>query len=194
MNARTRILGATAALVMSVGSALAVAPAANAGVGGELVNNSNGTVTATFDVGGFDQGIYFCDPAALADLTECNRDTHLFGIDRLRGNMPPSPAILHEGMPVIQHALGTPVVGLPAGTYTIVMGVMPSADSDVIFLAGLQNASIASPAGPVIPPWVQAIGRLSADSCPTGWGASWQQWAVPITGGYVCSREIPSLG
>ena len=36
----------------------------------------------------------------------------------------------------------------------------------------------------------EAVGRSSATaSCPAGWGASWQSWAVPVTGGWVCVRE-----
>lgn len=46
-----------------------------------------------------------------------------------------------------------------------------------------------------IPAWVQAYGRESVDSpCLNGWDASWQEWAVPVTGGWVCTRSIPSLG
>ena len=65
------------------------------------------------------------------------------------------------------------------------------------------------PAAP-IPAWVQAYGRASADDdCPAGYnptwaggpGAdvvaytkSWQQWMNDGTGGWVCTRSIPSLG
>jgi hypothetical protein len=46
-----------------------------------------------------------------------------------------------------------------------------------------------------IPPWVQAYGIFhQRDACETGWGNSWQKWAEPITGGWVCTRTIPSLG
>jgi hypothetical protein len=46
-----------------------------------------------------------------------------------------------------------------------------------------------------IPAWVQAYGRASADAkCQDGWDASWQAWAEPVTGGWVCTRSIPSLG
>lgn len=58
-----------------------------------------------------------------------------------------------------------------------------------------------APPGPVvvdaspIPAWVQASGRASQDAnCPTGWSPSWQKWAEPVTGGWVCTRTIPSLG
>jgi hypothetical protein len=55
----------------------------------------------------------------------------------------------------------------------------------------------ASPGGDPapIPSWVQAYGRASADAtCENGWDASWQSWAEPVTGGWVCTRSIPSLG
>lgn len=46
-----------------------------------------------------------------------------------------------------------------------------------------------------IPPWVQAYGRASANAaCEDGWDPSWQEWAQPMTGGWVCTRSIPSLG
>jgi hypothetical protein len=49
--------------------------------------------------------------------------------------------------------------------------------------------------GPAIPEWVQAFGIFHRDdACLTGWTNSWQHWAEPITGGWVCTRTIPSLG
>lgn len=46
-----------------------------------------------------------------------------------------------------------------------------------------------------IPPWVQGYGRGSAaDACNDGWAASWEQWPHDGTGGWVCTRVIPSLG
>jgi hypothetical protein len=46
-----------------------------------------------------------------------------------------------------------------------------------------------------IPPWVQAYGIFHQDdACLTGWKNSWQRWAELITGGWVCTRTIPSLG
>jgi hypothetical protein len=51
------------------------------------------------------------------------------------------------------------------------------------------------PASPVVPAWLQAYGRGGeAAACATGWSPSWQQWAVPVTGGWVCTRSVPSLG
>lgn len=48
---------------------------------------------------------------------------------------------------------------------------------------------------PPIPAWVQAYGIFRQDdACEAGWTNSWQKWAEPITGGWVCTRAIPSLG
>jgi hypothetical protein len=45
------------------------------------------------------------------------------------------------------------------------------------------------------PPWLQAYGRSTKDAgCDIGWGPSWQMWAVPVTGGWVCTRTVASLG
>jgi hypothetical protein len=46
-----------------------------------------------------------------------------------------------------------------------------------------------------IPAWVQAYGRASAEAgCADGWSPSWQEWAEPVTGGWVCTRSVPSVG
>lgn len=50
-------------------------------------------------------------------------------------------------------------------------------------------------AAPLIPAWVQAHGRATqTTTCIDGWNPSWQAWAQPATGGWVCTRSIPSLG
>jgi hypothetical protein len=55
-----------------------------------------------------------------------------------------------------------------------------------------------TPAGVPTPdplPWVQAYGIFHQDdTCAVGWNPSWQEWAMAITGGWVCTRTIPSLG
>lgn len=46
-----------------------------------------------------------------------------------------------------------------------------------------------------IPMWMQAYARARQEAtCEVGWGASWQPWAVPVSGGWVCTRSVPSLG
>lgn len=53
----------------------------------------------------------------------------------------------------------------------------------------------ASQAAPAIPDWIQAYGIFRQfEPCLDGWTNSWHEWAVPITGGWVCTRTIPSLG
>jgi hypothetical protein len=63
----------------------------------------------------------------------------------------------------------------------------------VIFVIGATPTPTAS--STPIPPWVQAYGTFHHDdACATGWTNSWQEWAEPVTGGFVCTRSIPSLG
>ncbi len=46
-----------------------------------------------------------------------------------------------------------------------------------------------------VPDWVQSYGRFGADAtCEDGWSGSWQEWAVDVTGGWVCTRNVPSRG
>jgi len=61
-----------------------------------------------------------------------------------------------------------------------------------IYYSGPRDVSSDSPP---IPDWVQAYGIFHHDDpCQTAWTNSWQEWAEPITGGWVCTRTIPSLG
>lgn len=54
--------------------------------------------------------------------------------------------------------------------------------------------SAPEPAAPV-PAWQQAYGRASQDAdCADGWNPSWQEWALPVTGGWVCTRTVPAIG
>lgn len=46
-----------------------------------------------------------------------------------------------------------------------------------------------------IPPWVQAYGRGGAEvGCIDGWSPSWAQWPNEGSGGFVCTRSVPSRG
>jgi len=40
------------------------------------------------------------------------------------------------------------------------------------------------------PSWLQSLGRATESSCPDGWSASWAEWAVASTGGWVCNRTV----
>lgn len=64
------------------------------------------------------------------------------------------------------------------GTFTV--PVVPCADN--------------GESSPPIPAWVQAYGRGKDATCLEGWNPSWQSWAEPVTDGWVCTRDIPSLG
>lgn len=76
--------------------------------------------------------------------------------------------------------------GIATGTWSITCGV-PGLTSD--------STSGSASSGAQIPAWIQAYGRASKDAtCLDGWDTSWQSWAEPVTGGWVCTRSIPSLG
>ena len=66
----------------------------------------------------------------------------------------------------------------------------PDGQSFDIVIVAAPSAAAPSP----IPTWVQAYGRQEVEKCLDGWDASWQPWAEPVTGGWVCTRSIPSLG
>jgi hypothetical protein len=40
------------------------------------------------------------------------------------------------------------------------------------------------------PPWLQSYGRKADGICRTGWHASWAEWAVDKSGGWVCNRTV----
>ena len=42
--------------------------------------------------------------------------------------------------------------------------------------------------------WFQSVGRDAAATCPTGWGASWEQWPNGGTGGFTCNRQVVGTG
>jgi hypothetical protein len=39
-------------------------------------------------------------------------------------------------------------------------------------------------------PWLQSYGRNNGATCMAGWHASWAEWAVLKSGGWVCNRTI----
>lgn len=39
-------------------------------------------------------------------------------------------------------------------------------------------------------PWLQSYGRTESETCREGWHASWAEWAVDKTGGWVCNRTV----
>lgn len=94
-------------------------------------------------------------------------------------------------------ASGTLTISEPS-TFTITGSGQLSFGSGTLLVDVVALPSTSTPTTtPVaaIPDWVQAIGRSGQEvSCPSGWTPSWQEWAVPVTGGWVCGRTIPSLG
>jgi hypothetical protein len=100
-----------------------------------------------------------------------------------------------------QVALGEPTATLSytvpieyAGTQEFTARLSGSITSARITITCGETSSNAS-GDSEIPAWVQAYGIFHHDdACLTGWRNSWQHWAEPITGGWVCTRTIPSLG
>lgn len=93
---------------------------------------------------------------------------------------------------------GTLTDGVPQ-TFTITgSGQMDFGISLTLTVEALTSPTPPTTTGPAplpIPDWVQAYGRAGKDAaCQDAWGQSWQKWAEPVTGGWVCTRTIPSLG
>ena len=195
MKIRTRIMAAAAALAMAMMGAFALAPSANAVLYAIFTPNPDGTVTVHYPTIGDNRVLLFCDPSLTAtDLSQCNTGNYEYVLSTMENQLPASPALVYAGMPATSMS---DFVDLPAGRYTMVYAVFYDGNPDAVWYGGAQNVPVGvfdTATTPVIPPWVQAFGRFSADTCPAGWSASWQQWAVPVTGGYVCTRQIPSLG
>ena len=86
------------------------------------------------------------------------------------------------------------VTALPSGLCTIVV-VSEFGDLGAnAIVGGAETVQIGHPAQ-ALPPWVQGHGRGSAaDACLDGWTASWDQRPHGGTGGWVCTRSVPSLG
>lgn len=86
------------------------------------------------------------------------------------------------------------------GTFTIVgAGSFAIGHGPLIGFRSTLTVIVAEPApaagdAPAIPEWVQAYGRAMDGACLDGWDPSWQDWAQPVTGGWVCTRSVPSLG
>lgn len=102
-------------------------------------------------------------------------------------------------------------VGAGSVTYLFATDTVADGNSLVVGGTGTWSISCGDPAltsepaskaesGPTsspapIPAWVQAYGRADKDAtCIDGWSPSWQKWSEPVTGGWVCTRSIPSLG
>ena len=92
-------------------------------------------------------------------------------------------------------AVGALVIsGLLAAQPAQAKGVDGAEDcvAQVVEVGGeLENECAPAP----IPTWQMAYAlEKSTDECLTGWNPSWQQWPHGGRGGYVCVREVASLG
>jgi hypothetical protein len=86
--------------------------------------------------------------------------------------------------------------GQPLGTNYLASTAYANGEYFVFSATGSDRLAIGRfPAGTQTPPaWHQAIGIEQKDSCPAGWGSSWQEWPNGGTGGFVCIRSLVYLG
>lgn len=156
---------ATAALVAGAGLVMAAPPAAAASVTVDCASASTVTVTASPG-----------ESITITGAANCLNDTGISG------------SAVVDAITYGPTVWEIRVKGSTApGTYTgiTINGATESVDITLNVVA----------AQAPIPAWVQAYGRPGKDAtCLPGWGPSWQQWAVASTGGWVCTRTIPSLG
>ena len=102
------------------------------------------------------------------------------------GALPPGLTLASNGS-----LSGTPTT---AGTFTFSVSATNSqgtatTSSITVTVSGGGSGSATEPAsGPA--PWLQAYGRAQNDACRAGWHASWAEWAVDKTGGWVCNRTV----
>jgi hypothetical protein len=184
-----RVAAAVAAAAMIAGGvSLAVAPAASAITVSTLT--ITGSATLSWTPASSDYYLLVCAPETVV-ADDC-------------GTVPgPGPNLLYliaDGDPsVTSHTFapgdmvepysGSSEVPLPAGDYAFVL-----VDFNNGVTSNVVHGTVADTYIP-IPPWVQGYGRASAaDVCLDGWTASWELWPNGGTGGWVCTRSIPSLG
>ena len=183
-------LGAIATLTAS---ALTLAPSAWAA--GSLVDNGNGTMTAT-NVSFFgNNGLWICATSTLA--AACNTTNFLYGSA--------TSGVYQVGTTVFTSAAYEP---LPAGLYNVQLVDDPYSS---IALTNVRIGTApppsdpepaAAPSGPA--PIMQAFAAPTRGTCdetataglnwggasPGGWTRSWQQWVNSGAGGPVCQRTL----
>jgi hypothetical protein len=116
------------------------------------------------------------------------------------GCSPPYSADAWAVAPVIGQTIPTSLRGTDSAGNPLTVGarlglyggfdVNTFSDFFEIYWAGPRTVAANAP----IPAWVQAYGRAKDAICEDGWSPSWESWAEPVTGGWVCTRSIPSLG
>lgn len=183
MRAR-RIWASAAAAAMVVGGvSLASAPAVSA-----TTTTINGCQTVSIGTNVGDVTILVFDPA------ECAYSGYSISLGAITvGGEYEVDGDLCRNV-VTNNKTGTGRVTSSTGAITFSTALAGTGDPELATCGDM--APVASLAdAPPIPAWVQAYARASADAtCLDGWDASWQSWAEPVTGGWVCTRNIPSLG
>lgn len=101
------------------------------------------------------------------------------------GALPPGLTLASNGS-----LSGTPTT---AGSYTFTVSATNSqgtatTSSITITVSGGGGNATAPASGPA--PWLQSYGRVQSDACRAGWHASWAEWAVDKSGGWVCNRTV----
>ena len=105
---------------------------------------------------------------------------------RASGSLPPGLTLASNGS-----LSGTPSA---AGSYTFTVsatntvGTVTTSSITIVFSDSTNQGGGEVPPGPA--PWFQSYGRASDATCRPGWHASWAEWAVPSTGGWVCNRTV----
>ena len=191
MNLRRLASGIAAFALLAGAASIAAAPAASARPlpSGTIIDNGDGTATVTYANLDGDGGIFLCE--ASVTVESCAFNTATYGLTSNLFTLTPSPVTVQAGMTISLPNSATTT--LPTGTWTIVLisDFGPGANELVAGARGVYIGAVGHP----IPSWVQGYGRgSSADACLEGWTASWELWPNAGTGGYVCTRSIPSLG
>lgn len=101
------------------------------------------------------------------------------------GSLPPGLTLASNGT-----LSGTPTT---AGTYTFTVSATNSqgaVTSSSITIVVSSSGGGASGTEVTPAPWLQSYGRPAGAPCRYGWHGSWAEWAVSVTGGWVCNRTV----
>jgi len=150
-----------------------------------VTDNGNGTITVD-GVGATNGYVEFCDSSVT--VLNCNGLAGQLNVLYYVSGI--STVVMITGGRAVTPFTGTSHT-LPAGSYTVNFEEY----GGLTRYGGIQGVTVTDAQASGIPPWLQAYGRSGKDAaCLDGWNPSWQSWAEPVTGGWVCTRSIPSLG
>ena len=197
LGARLAVSGATAALVIAAG--IAVAPTSAAAELSSACAYLNGTLIDA-EVGesglivgddpGFAAGDVLTLRLALVAGSVTSVDLRMLDPDLVADNAP-DPFVTVASTSTVPGSIVYVIPPDRAVPEYVSMEIIVNGPGVVSVTSDCRSTTPAA----VIPDWQQAYGRASSDAaCQAGWAASWQAWAVPVTGGWVCTRSIPSLG